>query len=92
MSLDEGAGELGPAVGTIPRGVLSGQQRVMLGRPVGEKGSHFANFVGVLLLEGGDVFLGVGDGFDGLRLGVDAEELNVLLAAEEEFEVGLPVR
>lgn len=89
MRFDEGGRELGPAVGTVPGGVFGGE--VFVGGSVGEKGGHFADFVGVLLLEGGDVFLGVSDGFDGFGYGVDAQELDVLLAAEEEFEAGLEI-
>lgn len=90
MCFYERGGELGPPVRTVPGGVFGWE--VLVGGSVGEKGGHFADFVGVLLLEGGNVFLCVGDSFNGFGWGVDAEELDVLLAAKEKFEVGLGER
>ena len=91
MCFDKGGRELRPPVGTVPRAVLSGQVLCVDGSD-GEQTRHFANFIWVLLLEGGNVFLGVGDGFNGFSGVVNAQELDVLLTAEEEFEVGLDIK
>lgn len=87
MGSGEDVGELGPA----RRGVEGGVGRVAGGDAggEGEEAGGLLGLLGVGVPVGDEVLLGVGNSLEKLGLGLGADELNVLLEAEEEFEFAL---
>ncbi len=85
----EDVGELGPALRRVQVGVGAAAAAAGTAGREGEQAAGLLDLGRVGVPVGDEVLLGVGDGLEELGLGLGADELNVLLEAEEELELAL---